>query len=65
MQFWQIACAVSTSSAISSAQPELVAGYDVPPLWFTFLKQPLAVVHGGSPYWFEKVPRSFSMFGSL
>src|SRR5579884_2370912 len=47
LQFWQMACAVSTSSAISSAQPELVAGYDVPPVWLTLLKQPLAVVHGG------------------
>ena len=35
---------MSRSSEISSAQPALAAGSCVPPLWLTFLKQPLAVV---------------------
>src|SRR5579862_4776870 len=64
VQFWQIACAVSTSSAISRSQPEFRLGYVVPPVWLTFLKQPLADVHAGRPYCVSKVPRSLSMFGS-
>ena len=54
--FGQIALTMSTSSAISVAQPEFVGGYVVPPLWFTFWKtQPVAdadtvpLGHAGSP----------------
>src|SRR5487761_1476420 len=42
---------MSTSSDSSVAQPALGAG-ELPcwPCWLTFSKQPLAVVHAGSPY---------------
>ena len=36
----------------------------MPPVWFTFLKQPFAVVQAGKPYALSKVARSDSMFGS-
>ena len=36
----------------------------MPPVWFTFLKQPLAVVQAGSPYWLLNVARSASAVGS-
>jgi len=37
LQFWQVACATSTSSAISSAQPLFAEGYGpAAPFWFTF-----------------------------
>ena len=50
LQFWQIACAVSTSRAISSAQPASVFGYGPAfPLWLTLRKQPFAVVQAGRP----------------
>jgi hypothetical protein len=50
-QLGQMALTMSRSSEISWDHPPLAAGYAVPPLWLTFLKQPLAVVQGGSPYW--------------
>lgn len=37
------------SSEISCAQPPLVLGYDLPQRWSIVWKQPLAVVHAGSP----------------
>src|SRR5674476_1300958 len=49
---WQsghVAATMSRSSEISCAQPPLVLGYDLPPRWSIFWKQPLAVVHAGSP----------------
>ena len=49
LQLGQMALAMSRSSEISCAQPELARGYLVPPVWFTFRKQPLAVVQGGRP----------------
>jgi hypothetical protein len=48
-QLGQIADTMSRSSEISCAQPPFAAGGVAPPLWLTFLKQPLSVVHGGSP----------------
>src|SRR5712691_5133982 len=57
LQFWQIACATSTSSEISSAQPASLRGYElVPPVWFTLMKQARAsagdvhVGRTGKPY---------------
>src|SRR5919108_4021208 len=52
------------SSAISSAQPEFARGYAVPPVWFTFAKQPFDDVQAGRPYWLLKTARSLSAFGS-
>ena len=50
-QFGQIAETMSRSSEISVAHPASVAGrLVVLPVWLTFLKQPLAVVHAGRPY---------------
>src|SRR5215471_15445190 len=63
LQFWQIWCTVSTSSAISRCQLVLDEN-DVPPFWSTFLKQPFAVVHDGRPYCVSYAARSDSMFGS-
>ncbi len=43
---------MSRSSEISCAHPTSGEGRgEVAPFWFTFLKQPLAVVQGGSPNW--------------
>ena len=51
LQLGQIALAMSRSSEISPPHPVSPVGYEpCTPLWFTFLKQPLAVVHAGSPY---------------
>ena len=36
----------------------------VAPFWFTFLKQPVFVVHGGRPKLLRYVFRSFAAFGS-
>jgi hypothetical protein len=47
----QIAETMSRSSAISPAQPVSLGGRVEPPVWFTWVKQPLALVHAGSPYW--------------
>src|SRR2546429_8503601 len=56
---------MSTSSEISPAQPSSASGNgDALPSWFTFLKQPLAVLHSGSPYVDRYVARSDSAFGS-
>ena len=50
LHFGQIAEAMSTSSEISSDQPESLVGREVvEPVWLTFLKQPLAVVQAGRP----------------
>src|SRR5262249_2456539 len=65
LQFGQAAEAMSRSSAISPAQPLSAVGSGLAaPFWFTFLKQPLAVVQAGRPYWARDTPRSFSAFGS-
>src|SRR6185295_17863638 len=61
--FGQAALTMSRSSAISSAQPVFPRGYRVPPVWFTFLKQPLAVVHGGRPNWARYTAKSLSALG--
>src|SRR6185295_16856131 len=61
--FGQAALTMSRSSAISSAQPVFPRGYLVPPFWSTFLKQPLAVVHGGRPNWARYTARSLSALG--
>src|SRR3954451_7006535 len=61
----QMADAMSTSREISSAQPVSVGGRLLPPVWLTFLKQPLAVVQAGSPNWLRYTPRSASAVGSL
>jgi hypothetical protein len=43
---------ISMSSAISDDQPEFEAGSGLAaPFWLTLWKQPLAVVHAGSPNW--------------
>src|SRR5207302_8522815 len=62
--FLQVADTMSRSSEISAAQLTLGGGYVVPPVWFTFLKQPLAVVHGGSPNCARYTARSDSALGS-
>jgi len=50
LQLGQMALTMARSSAISTDQSGSAAGSGlVAPFWFTFLKQPLAVVHGGSP----------------
>ena len=51
------------SSAISWPQPEFAAGGVVPPFWLILRKQPLAVVHGGSPNWLRYAARSDSAVG--
>jgi hypothetical protein len=45
----QVAETMSRSRLISVAQPAFTLGGVLPPVWFTFLKQPLAVVQGRSP----------------
>jgi hypothetical protein len=60
----QVAEIMSTSSAISSPQPEFAAGGVEPPFWLILRKQPLAVVHGGNPNWLRWAARSDSAFGS-
>src|SRR2546428_159719 len=48
----QTAETISMSRSISCPQPVLPDGSGVAlPLWFTFLKQPDATVHGGNPNW--------------
>jgi hypothetical protein len=47
----QAAEIMSRLCASAADQPAAVGGYVVPPAWFTFLKQPLAVVHAAIPYW--------------
>src|SRR3954447_4537257 len=65
LQLWQIACAISTSSEISCAQPLLKAGSgEAAPFWLTLQKQPLAVVQAGRPNVELNVARSDSMFGA-
>src|SRR4051794_15814288 len=65
LQLGQAALTISRSSAISPAQPVFVEGSGLSvPLWFTFLKQPLAVVHGGRPNLARYTARSLSAFGS-
>src|SRR5712671_2431644 len=64
LQLGQMALAMSRSSEISCAQPELLRGNLVPPFWSTFRKHPLAVVQGGSPKVERYTARSLSAFGS-
>src|SRR6202163_1207343 len=54
---------MSRSSAISSAQPVFATGYAVPPCWSTLRKQPLFVVHAGSPNAARYTARSDSAVG--
>src|SRR6266571_6136697 len=61
LAFGAMACAHSMSSAASWAQPQFFRGFK--PLAKTFVKQPLAVVHGGTPTWVEKTFKSFSAVG--
>ena len=50
-QSGQVADTMSRSSEISCGPAGVGLRQVVPPVWFTFLKQPLAVVQAGSPYW--------------
>src|SRR5579871_1753516 len=61
LHFGQAACTLSTSSEISTDQP-LASGGVL--LCSSFVKQPFASVHCGSPYCVLKAARSDSMFGS-
>src|SRR5579859_6613809 len=63
-QLGQTAETMSRSREISWAQPPLVRGYLVPPVWLIFLKQPLAVVQAARPNWARYTPRSASAVGS-
>src|SRR5436190_6775067 len=63
-QFGQTAETMSTSSEISAAQPASLRGYRVPPRWSILRKQPLAVVHAGSPNVLRYTARSASAVGS-
>src|SRR5262249_25008383 len=61
----QAAESMSRSIEISTAQSGSVLGNGVAlPSLLTFLKQPLAVVHGGRPNCFRYTARSDSAFGS-
>ena len=52
LQLGQIAETMSRSSEISPAQPVSPVGSGlVAPVWFSFWKQPLAVVQAGRPNW--------------
>jgi hypothetical protein len=53
------------SRLISRLHPEFDLGYEVVPVWLTLLKQPLAVVQAGKPYWVLKTPRSVCAEESL
>src|SRR5437870_9346267 len=71
LQFWQIACAISTSSEVSSAQPASLRGYElVPPVWLTLMKQAFAsegevqVGRSGMPYVWLYTLRSLRIVGS-
>src|SRR5512146_3165294 len=64
LQLGQTADTMSTSSAISPAQPASATGSGLAaPFWLTFLKQPLAVVQAGRPNCDRYAPRSDSAFG--
>src|SRR5207248_2274621 len=59
------ALTICRSSEISPAQPRFAAGSEpVLPFWFTFLKHPFAVVHGGNPNCERYTARSDSARGS-
>ena len=49
LQPGQVALTASRSSVISVPQPVSPAGGVDPPVWFTFRKQPLAVVQADRP----------------
>jgi hypothetical protein len=50
LQFGHAADIICRSRSVCTAHPALAVGSGVTaPFWLTFLKQPLAVVHGGSP----------------
>src|SRR6266487_4311827 len=55
---------MSRSRLISSAQPVSGGGRLPPPAWLTFVKQPLATVQAGRPYWAGFTARSAAAFGS-
>src|ERR1700722_19375704 len=57
-----MACAHSTSRAISTDQLALAAGFF--PFPYTLRKQPLLLVQAGRPYCASKKARSASAFGS-
>src|SRR5262244_2535210 len=60
----QIADAMSRSREISPDQPASDAGSGLAwPFWFTFLKQPFAVVHAGRPKLLRYLARSASALG--
>src|SRR5260221_431315 len=64
LQLRHIALTMSRSSADSSSHPRFEAGkLLVVPVWFTFRKQPLAVVHAGNPNCARYTARSASAFG--
>ena len=64
-QFGHTAETMSRSREISPDQPVSVVGSGlVAPFWFSFLKQPLAVVQAASPYWLRYAARSDSAVGS-
>ena len=67
MHFGHAADAMSRSRAISTVQSSFAGAFagsgEAVPFWFTFLKQPFAVVHAGSPYCERYVARSLSALG--
>src|SRR3954463_9499355 len=64
-QSGQVADKAARSRLISSAQPKSPAGSGLAaPFWLTFLKQPLAVVHGDRPRLLRKTARSASAVGA-
>jgi hypothetical protein len=52
----------SSDSSIAQVASCVDAGIEAP-VWLTFVKQPLLVVHAGSPYVARYVARSDSAFG--
>src|ERR1700728_4176201 len=60
--FGAMACAHSTSSAISMAQFAFEIGAF--PVEYTLRKQPLELLHAARPYCWSNTPRSASAFGS-
>src|SRR5215472_10292462 len=66
LQFGHAELAMSRSSAVSTVQSSWTVGSggrgEVCPIWFTILRQPLAVVQAGRPNWLRYVARSLSAF---
>src|SRR5262252_10541974 len=67
LQSGQAADTIDTSSVSSTPQPSgsALGNGDGLPCWLTIRRQPLAVVHGGSPYSFRYTPRSDARCGVL